>query len=885
MDDLSVVAAFLLSAAALAVAITALIAARTPIAGVSDFNERIGLLELTLRRLAAQVAAGSAPMPPQTGTTAETTGTPAAETPAEAPPAGSDAATPESVAAAPSTIGAPAIGWAEIERRLVENWLVWLGGAALALGGAFLVKLSIDHGLLTPPVRVVLGLLLGIGLSGAAEWLHRRETAEDAAAASYVPVALAAAGAATTFAAFYAAYALYDLLPATLAFVLLAATAGATVVQSLRHGPFVAAVGIIGAYAVPALVASDNPQALPLFAYLTVVTAGALALLRHREWWWLAWLSLAGAMLWVPLWFAGAPHPEGTNAAVYLLAQLGLFAALRCGVPRVGFLAGKADTPLVRIVVRSAVWAIAAMLLVAAHADGFGDGTLAAALLAAAGLLAFAYCDPVLDDLIAAVGVLALALLASWNLPLPIAELNLLVFRVQPHQAARFITMAILLAALLGGGGFAALRSARRPGRWAALSAVAPPLLLVITYWKLQKFDIDIAWTLLALGLAAIELVAAAAMAKRRTGDIEIETALGAYAVGVLSCTGLAAAFGLGAAWLTVALALHLPAMGWIDGQLRVRGMRWAALIVAAIVLVRLVLNPYVLDYPLGPTPVWNWLLYGYGVPAAAFIAATRQFGSRTDDWLVWVLEAGSILFSFLLLTLEADHALYGRLSLSPFDDFASGALISTLWFVFAAVLLVLGDRRQRPVLLGAGWLLLVGTAVTSALWQLVELSFWSGADVGGLVILDALLLADAVPALACAAIAVFCPQRRVLRVVARVLAAFFAFVWVTLEIRHAFQGPVELFVSSGEGEWYAYSAAWLAYAAAAFAFGLVRRSPWPLRLGLIGIGLVIGKVFLSDLGELSGVLRAMSFIGLGGALVGLGYAYRRIGGPQAAPL
>jgi uncharacterized membrane protein len=131
----------------------------------------------------------------------------------------------------------------------------------------------------------------------------------------------------------------------------------------------------------------------------------------------------------------------------------------------------------------------------------------------------------------------------------------------------------------------------------------------------------------------------------------------------------------------------------------------------------------------------------------------------------------------------------------------------------------------------------------------------------------------------------VFCPQRRVLRVVARVLAAFFAFVWVTLEIRHAFQGPVELFVSSGEGEWYAYSAAWLAYAAAAFAFGLVRRSPWPLRLGLIGIGLVIGKVFLSDLGELSGVLRAMSFIGLGGALVGLGYAYRRIGGPQAAPL
>lgn len=38
-------------------------------------------------------------------------------------------------------------GWEEI---LVENWLVWLGGVALALGGAFLVKLSIDYGLLAP---------------------------------------------------------------------------------------------------------------------------------------------------------------------------------------------------------------------------------------------------------------------------------------------------------------------------------------------------------------------------------------------------------------------------------------------------------------------------------------------------------------------------------------------------------------------------------------------------------------------------------------------------------------------------------------------------------------------------------------------------------------
>jgi len=35
--------------------------------------------------------------------------------------------------------------------------------------------------------------------------------------------------------------------------------------------------------------------------------------------------------------------------------------------------------------------------------------------------------------------------------------------------------------------------------------------------------------------------------------------------------------------------------------------------------------------------------------------------------------------------------------------------------------------------------------------------------------------------------------------------------------------------------------------------------------------------VFLSDMAELEGVLRALSFLGLGAALVGLGYAYRRL--------
>ena len=50
-----------------------------------------------------------------------------------------------------------------LEEWLTGGGLIWLGGVTLVLGGVFLVKYTIDQGLLGPMARVILGLLLGIG--------------------------------------------------------------------------------------------------------------------------------------------------------------------------------------------------------------------------------------------------------------------------------------------------------------------------------------------------------------------------------------------------------------------------------------------------------------------------------------------------------------------------------------------------------------------------------------------------------------------------------------------------------------------------------------------------------------------------------------------------
>jgi uncharacterized membrane protein len=880
--------AFLLFIAPLMMAIRSIVIDRRLKAQIEVLTGKVAMLDHRLfrfdERLTALVGGPVTPAPE-----AHVTEPPGAETSpialeAQAPRL--SPATPEprvALAEPPAARPSPPPGWS-FEQRFAERWLVWLGGVTLALGGAFLVKLSIDYGLLTPPVRVILAVLLGIGLCAGAEFLARREPeAEDAARrVAPVPQALGAAGSATIFAALYAGYQLYGLIPATLAFPLLAATSIATVALSLRHGVFVAALGLVGAYAVPALVTSDAPHALPLFAYLAFVTAGLLAVMRHRRWWGLAWPALAAAYGWTMVWLAlDYAHPETPVVGAYILVQLALFAGFRRGVPRVGFLTGIAASPQVGPLVRVAYGLFATAAFVLVHVAGFDSASLVTVFAAAALMLGFAYRDRDLDDIMVTAAVLLLAVLASWHLPLLAAQDAFFARLRLPVAFGEFTTACVAAAALLGGGGFVAQMRAPRPGRWAGMSVIASALIVVIAYWRLHPYGLDIGWSTLALVLSGLNLAAAASVARRRNGEFEIGIALAAYAIGVLGGTILAATFALSTAWLTVAIALHLPAIGWVEGRINLKVLRWVAAAVAGIVLVRLALNPYALAYPMA-APILNWLLYGYGVPALAFIVATRQFGGRADDLLVRILEAGSLLLTTMLLTFELRHALYGRID-APLADLAKDALDPLLWLLLAGGSLWLGELRNRVVLRVGGIILVALASAQIVLWQvLADNPMVSNASVGRALIFDVLSLAYFLPAAIYVGFVILRLGPQWLHLGARILAVGLVLVWLTLEIRHSFQGEFLAYGLTSDAEWYTYSAVWLVFAGIGLAIGLIRRDEWLRRVSLAGVTVVIAKVFLSDMSELEGVYRALSFLGLGGALIGIGYAYRRLRPAQA---
>src|SRR4051812_38106292 len=176
------------------------------------------------------------------------------------------------------------------EERFGASWVVWIGGLALALGGIFLVQFSIEAGLIGPGVRIFLGGLFAAALIAAGEWTRRNDQLAGFAGVptAHIPSILTAAGTTIAYATIYAAYALYEFLVPGTAFVLLGIVALATLAASLLHGPALAALGQIGAFVAPLLVASELPNYWALYLYLTVVTGASFALARARLWRWLA---------------------------------------------------------------------------------------------------------------------------------------------------------------------------------------------------------------------------------------------------------------------------------------------------------------------------------------------------------------------------------------------------------------------------------------------------------------------------------------------------------------------------------------------------------------------------------------------------------------------
>ncbi|MCC7427323.1 MAG: DUF2339 domain-containing protein [Alphaproteobacteria bacterium] len=810
----------------------------------------------------------------------------AAAAPADAAPADMTA-----TAAKPARRKRPSL-----EEQLTLRWGVWAGAIAIILAGVFLIRYAIDQGWLTPAVRVTMGFALGLALVVAAEWLRRHPLAQHLAAGmnpSHVPPALAGAGVALCFGNVYAAYGLFELLAAGIAFVALAAVAFGALALALLQGPLIAAIGLVAAFVTPALVATDTPNAMALFAYLLAVCGAAFALVGARAWVWLAWTAIGFGVGWGFLWL-GTTKANQAELAVLLLYANGLLALALFLLPRAAY-----ATEIGRLIGWVAVTLLALLALVGGiEAEHAFSAVLATMLFAGLTYLA-AWRVPRIDFLPVLALALAAGLLASWGVgkvpapgePIGVIEgtaTGYMPTALVPEAVQPFLTALMLLGGLFLLASFALQWRVPRPWRLATLGAAGPLVLAMIGFAKVRVFATDTMWAFAALLLAAVMLGCTERLLRARAKP-RFERAAGIFALGVAGALALAVAMGLQRFWLTVAVAALLPAIAYVALQVRLPALRWGAAALVPVVAARLLFNPYVAEYPLGSLPILNWLLWGYGAPAVCAWAAARLFEIQRDDWLVGLLEILALLFATVLVVLQLRH-LFGAGTLTADYEFAEAATQTLALAALSLLVLHLNRRMPRPVL-GLAWAALGAAAGWHAVVVLgLALNpLVTNEPVGSLPILNLLLagfLAPGLIALAYRALPETAPERVAgfpVRAALGGAGLVWGLVWLTLETRRWFQGPEIGFGRATDAEWYAYSGVWLAYGGALLALGL-RTGSRPIRLAALAVvTLTVCKVFLSDMAELTGILRVLSFLGLGFALIAIGWLYQRFVFPPRA--
>jgi uncharacterized membrane protein len=197
--------------------------------------------------------------------------------------------------------------------------------------------------------------------------------------------------------------------------------------------------------------------------------------------------------------------------------------------------------------------------------------------------------------------------------------------------------------------------------------------------------------------------------------------------------------------WVTLGWALQGFALLWLFRAVPHWGLRYVGVGLLCVVFVRLALNPAVLTYhPRSKTPIWNWYLYGYGLPIVLFFGGARFFPAprrstleRTAPTLLTSL--GAVL-TFLLLNIEiADYFSVGpTLTFSFSGNFARDMTYSIAWALFAFALLVAGMRRETRWVRYAGLVLLLITLLKLFLHDLGNLNqlYRIGAFIGVAIVL-----------------------------------------------------------------------------------------------------------------------------------------------------
>jgi len=764
-------------------------------------------------------------------------------------------------------------------RNLKQHWMVWVGGLSIGLAGIFLVKFSIDKGWLGPLTRILLAIAAGIVMHAVAELLRRKWGQHDALAA------LSGGASITLYAAFLASLMIYSLFPAKLVFAALALTSMGTMLLATVHGPVLAAIGLLGAYVVPVLVPLNADNARGLLIYGFVVSAAGLVLTRYvyRHWLWfgvLAGIVFTWLLSYINDWL------EPTGARWIYVAAIGWalvairdsdFSLLRGSLaqteenspgPWRSFLCWPRSFDARNLF---ALVGLIIMCMVNTIVDSVGEHWFWALSLMPVVLFLICWNRPQfaalpwLSLLATTLGLLVRYIdLGLWRGGWPVIRW----FPLPPELSVLLAKILLWLIVLYSG--LAAWRLLRgrtqNRGVWSSLLFLTPVWLLVVACLILPATISDQLWKpALVLGLVYM------AVAIQFGSNAWSPAVMAALLLASHAAYSVAVSIVFDQASITLALAAQVVTLSWLRVKYPEVRFDWAIKALLVIIIIRLSLNPFLLNYPVDS----HWPLWTIGGSLVFVIAAMMIAGSgaRITAWLTGT----AMHLGLLLASSQIRYWLYEGDVFSYTFSLTEASLHTMVWGTMGLVYLWREGHSES-----LGWLyrlastILLSMALTMyVIAQLVAVNpIINSQSPFTTPIFNILLVAYGVPML------LFMYAYRFTRLRSLYLGwavALSAIVFSIMEIRHIWQPQMHFTQAIDTAEQYTYSAVWLVMAIGAILFAIRVNSTQWYRGGAAMLLFVTAKIFLVDMSDLTGLFRVLSFLGLGLGLLAVAYLHQKM--------
>ncbi|WP_319534663.1 DUF2339 domain-containing protein [uncultured Vibrio sp.] len=753
---------------------------------------------------------------------------------------------------------------------LQENWLVWVGALAMLIGGGYLVQVIGSHIEFSPIMRVTFAFTLSFAMIAAGEWFHRKEQrsperAKRAQGFTYVPAAITGTGLTGVYCTVIFAFVVYQMLTPSVSLLILAAAAFSSLALSLRQGPLMAVLGLIGGYTAPLWISGADPDYFLLAGYISAISVASTLLMLKVRSAWIAPCSSIPHTLWMLVLIENIPT-ESLFSWVYVYLSLSVY--LIYAVPRLGWTLdpryrhcqNKWTSP-------PTMTSLAIALLIFSAITRMPE----------INVFQMAYCYILLITTI-----WLPALRKGWSMRafLPSALVSataILVISIafdtlymSQSEASVLLALALSIVCILLRTYLQAL-SDRSQINGILLLTLAPSMSLITLFYA-DEFMHSYAWywtfftALIAVCYVYLGL-------RLRRLAYECSAAVHAIAAGC-------AFVWLSNTWLTTAISVQVAIMALQIQAGYFRPASWAVKIMMGALVVRLTLLPFIPQWQPIETGHWAWAILSY-LPALIILAYARSVLLKVDSDIANWFE-GAFLHVFLMaLFTQTNYWLTGQYGYLGHIDFTSLVVFANQALVMG---LVYSYRSQFAQQL-------------TQVYQVYSYLLW-GAFVLMLLILNTIesplnvdnVSAQAIPLFNMLSLGWLLPasiliitvvkcwntlsiHRHVVSSIGFTLTA----VWLGMSIRQFWQtSSMTLYQPTSMAELFSYSVAGLVVGGLLTWTGVIRKTMSVQRIGLIILACVALKVFIWDVRSLDGFWRAISFLGLGASLVALGWLFQK---------